>query len=64
VDTRVQRYLKKAEECELRAAMADNRMLEATYLDLAMQWRVLAHQLQYVIRSAASRPKADKLRRG
>ena len=45
---RKQRLLAKAEECEVRAAMAADKLFEATYYDLALQWRGMAHDLELI----------------
>jgi hypothetical protein len=53
---RVQRLLAKAERCELKAAMADDKLAESNYYELAQQWRELAQEIKVF----EERKRADK----
>ena len=44
--SRTERYLAKAAQCESAATSAADRAMMALYLELARQWRQLAHQVE------------------
>ena len=46
MDSRIERYLAKAQECERLAAQARDRMVKYTFEDIARQWRELAVQVR------------------
>jgi hypothetical protein len=46
VISRAERYEARAAECDLAAKSAAVRAVKAMYLDLALQWRQLAHQVE------------------
>jgi hypothetical protein len=46
LESRVKRYLDKAEECERLAAHAQDPDIKAALVSIAQQWRKLARQIE------------------
>ena len=46
MSSRAERFRQKAADCELAAAKAKNPEGKTLFLDLARQWRELAHQAE------------------
>jgi len=60
--SRAERYQAKAVECELAAKSAVVHTIKAMYLDLALQWRQLAHQVETLDREHRSLDCANPLK--
>jgi hypothetical protein len=57
--SRTERYQAKAAECEAAAKSTAIHALKAMYLDLACQWRQLAHQVETLDRERSCSPSRD-----